>query len=685
MAQGIVQLASPSQLAEAEAKQQQDTEAAAKDGEEQPISELVAFIREEFREARDSRYTTGVSGRLINALRVYKGVYSPQKLTEVQSFGGSEVYSKITATKCRAATALLRDLYLSSDRAWELKPSPIPTIPDEIDGNIVELVRMEAEYASQAGEQITETQMRDRLAQLHKAAQLAAHRQADKAAKVSTRQLNDILVEGGYYKALRAFLIDLPIFPIACIKGPVVKNFSKVRWVDGQAQVTYKPKLFWERVSPLDLYFTADASDVAQSNVMEHVRYTRQDLYGLIGVAGFDEDAIRGVLEDFESGRVSQQWRDWFETEREKLEERDFWQTSRGKLIDGVEFHGCIPGKLLVQFGWGKDKIEDEDAEYMVDIWIIDRHAIKVQINPSVDMRAPYYTSSFEKIPGSIFGYGLPDILDDVQSVMNATMRAMVNNLSIASGPQVVVNDSRLASTEDGNELYPWKRWHVTDDPLSNKGREPITFFQPQSNSQELLGVYQQFNVIADEISAIPRYMTGGGKVGGAGRTASGLAMLMENSSKVMQNVAANVDDDILDPSIKALYEMTLLTQKTPIIRGDETIRVRGVTVAVAREADRMRRLEFLQMTGNPTDLGIMGIDGRAAVLRELADDLGMDGVELVPSEEELEMMKAAQEQQQRLLAQQEGPQGSAGQQQPGVSPERAPAEAVREPYEGVR
>jgi hypothetical protein len=97
---------------------------------------------------------------------------------------------------------------------------------------------------------------------------------------------------------------------------------------------------------------------------------------------------------------------------------------------------------------------------------------------------------------------------------------------------------------------------------------------------------------MADEASALPKYLTGSGATGGAGRTASGLAMLMDNASKVMQNVAANVDDDILMPSIERLYEMVMMSDVGPELKGDETIVVKGVTVAVQKETDRMRRLK---------------------------------------------------------------------------------------------
>jgi len=670
MAQGVLKVVSPQELADREAAEERTSAEAKQQSVE--IQELVHYIRTQFREARDARNTTGVSDRMIEALRVFRGQYSPEKLQEIRAFNGSQVYSRITSGKCRAATSILRDLYLSAtDRPWTLEPSPEPTIPGGVDEQIQELVGLEVQQLQATGMPVDETMLQERIQQLVTAARSAAVRQAKDAAEVSTKQLNDILVEGRFYQAIREFLIDLPIFPIACLKGPTVRNFSKVRWVDGVAQQTYTPKLFWERVSPLDLYFTPDANDLAQSYVMEHVRWTRQDLHGLIGVAGYEEGVIREALEDFEHGQQSQEWRDWFETERETLEDRDYWQSNRGRLIDGIEWHGTVPGQMLLDFGMDEEKVDDADAEYMVDAWIVDRHAIKVQINPSLDKRPPYYVTSFEKMPGSIYGYGLPDILIDIQSVMNATLRALVNNQSIASGPQVVVNESRLAPTEDGNTLYPWKRWRVQDPDTPSNSGSPVDFFQPSSNANELLGVYEKFSQMADEASAMPRYMTGSERIGGAGRTASGLAMLMENANKVMQNVAANIDDDILMGALERLYEMTMLTQgDQQVLKGDETVVVRGVTVAVQRETDRMRKLEFLQLTANPVDLQIVGPGGRAKILRDVADELGMDGEEIIPSDLEIQAMQAA------------AAQAPTPDQQESPSEPRAASEQVREPFE---
>ena len=678
---GILQVVSPQQVSEYES----EIQAQRTPPEPTPDMEgLVSIIRREFHDARNARYVNGISERLIEAQRTYRGEYSPQKLRDIKAFGGSEVYSRVTPTKCRGATSVLRDLYLTgTEPPWELAPTPVPTLPEDISAAVAGLIQTEVQSMQQNGQQITEAMVRDRMSSLMESAQMAAVKNSVEEAKKASRELNDVMIEGRFYQALKDFLIDLPIFPIACLKGPTVRQKTKVRWKNGKASQETTPKLFWDRVSPLDLYFTPDASHLDESYVIEHVRFSRQELYNLIGVPGYKEDEIRAVLADFKDKTQSRSWRDWFDEEREVLEDRDHWESARGQLIDALEWHGCIQGQMLLDHGFSEDEIDDPEKEYMVDAWVIDKYCIKAQVAPSLTQRPNYYISSFEKIPGSIWGYGLPDILEDITSVCNTTMRSIVNNLSISSGPQVIVNLDRLAQTEDANTLYPWKRWHVVDDPLGNNSpqNKPVDFFQPQSNVQELMAVYEKFANMADEASALPKYLTGSGATGGAGRTASGLAMLMDNASKVMQNVAANVDDDILTPAIESLYEMVMLTTAGPELKGDETIVVKGVTVAVQKETDRMRKLEFLQMTANPMDMQIMGIPGRAAVLEDVAEELGMKGKKVVPSSEELQ--EKQQKQQETAQAEAAAAEGGGA---PGGSPAagRNPAMAAREGQENV-
>ena len=611
---------------------------------EQFKSQLATHFHKAFRDARNHREAQGITTRLLQDLRTYRGQYEAVKLQEISQFSGSKVYSRLTAVKCRGASSILRDIYLSNDRPWVLEPTPEPDIPGDVASNVVQLVTTEVQTLQQGGQPIDPLMIEDRVRGLMDAAKKAEKRNAKKEAAKASSHLEDLLVEGGFYRALSEFLIDLPIFLFAAIKGPVVRQHTTFKWQpDGSKKVVTQPKMYWERVSPFDVYFTASSSSIEHTTVFERVRLKRSELYDLIGLPGYDEPAIRRVLEDMNSGASNiSEWASYFEAQRADLENReDTFFATDDSWVDSLEIHGYVRGQWLLDWGMTDAEIPDADKEYFVTAWLISNEVIKVQLDPNPRQRPNYYVTSFEKIPGSIYGSGLPEILSDIQDVANATLRALVNNLAIASGPQVIVDDERSAPGADTDSLYPWKRWHITSDPYGSPS-PPISFFQPNSNSNELLGVYKEFTNMADEISAIPRYLTGSQRTGGAASTASGLAMLMNNASKVMQNVAANIDEDILTPMITTLYDMVMLTDPG-VLRGDENIIVKGVTNAIQREQDRVRQLEFLNMTANPIDMQLVGMKGRASVLRAVATGLGLDYEDTVADDEALQEALAQQ------------------------------------------
>lgn len=474
---------------------------------------------------------------------------------------------------------------------------------------------------------------------------------------------------GGFYKALAEFLVDIPLFPFAVIKGPIVKILPTVKWENGQPITKSEPRLYWHRISPFDIWWTTGVSDIEDAEVVERIRLTRADLNDLLDLPGYNHENIRAALRDY--GRSGyNETPDDNESERAEYENRENPTQNSSGMITCLEFHGNIQGSMLIDYGLPVEQVPDPERDYMVQVWVVGRYVIKVQFSPSPRKRHPYFISSFEKVPGTPVGNGLPDILSDIQDVSNATLRSLVNNMSMASGPQVVVNDDLVASGADGDTLYPWKRWHVQSDmQIAGSTQKPVDFFQPNSNAQELLGVYTKLGEIADELSAIPRHMSGANPGSGAGRTASGLAMLMGNASKILQTVAANIDRDVMEPALAALFDMVMLTDTTGLLAGDENIRVMGVNVAVQRETQRIRQLEFLQITANPLDMQIMGIPGRAKVLRSVAGEIGLDGEAVVPPDDEL----AAATQPQQGDPAQEGQ----GQQAPQPGGDEGPRERV--------
>ena len=651
------------------------------------VPDIGSWIRQQWMVFRNHRNlgNNPLNQRLLRAQRTFESKYDPEKLSQIEAFGGSQVYSGLIATKCRGATSLLRDVYLSGERPWNIEPQPDPPVPQEVQDSILQLIQSEVMNLQQAGQPTEESQIHMRYVSLLHAAEQASRRNAMTQADAAADKIDDILNTGNFYESLGEFLLDLPLFPFAVLKGPVVRMVPRLSWVQGKPSLQNKPTMFWERCNPFNIYWSPGASNFVSAEVIERKRYTRSDLNDLIGLPGYNEDAVRGALEDYANGL--REWLDAPDPEQAINEGREDPSLNRSKYIDGIEFHGAMQGRLLLDQGVDRKLIQDLDRDYMVQSWVVGRYTIKTQINPSPRQRHPYFLTSFEKIPGTVAGHALPDILEDIQEVANATYRSLVNNLGISSGPQVIVNDEMISPTEHGDELYPWKRWHVQGDPLGNQ-RDPITFFQPQSNAGELLQVIQAMNTMADERSAIPRYLTGKSLSGGAGRTASGLSMLMGNAQKVLQTVAANVDIDVMSPLLQYLYDMIMLTDTTGILTGEEQIKVLGSQVAIQREALRQKQLQFLQITANPIDGPIIGEIGRARVLRAVAQDLGLPD-DIVPDDQtlqsQLDAQKRLQAASQAVLAHGQAQGAIApGDPGPGGHPKPAPPPAAKPPGVGA-
>ena len=58
----------------------------------------------------------------------------------------------------------------------------------------------------------------------------AVKRKAVEQAKVAEDKLEERLAQGGFYHALAEFLVDVPLFPYAVMKGPTVRIKTQVKW-----------------------------------------------------------------------------------------------------------------------------------------------------------------------------------------------------------------------------------------------------------------------------------------------------------------------------------------------------------------------------------------------------------------------------------------------------------------------
>jgi len=103
--------------------------------------------------------------------------------------------------------------------------------------------------------------------------------------------------------------------------------------------------------------------------------------------------------------------------------------------------------------------------------------------------------------------------------------------------------------------------------------------------------------------------------------------------------------DHVITMVVSRFYLHNMMYNPDPYIKGDFKIIARGAMGLIHKEQISVRRNEFLAATANPVDLQIVGPEGRAYLLREMAKGLQMDTDKLVPSVDRMKF-KADQVQQ---------------------------------------
>ena len=624
---------------------------------------LAGFIIKEFDRNRQSRIDSGIEDIIKDSVRAYNGEYSDEDKAKIADVGGSNIFMNITATKSRAAKSWIADVLKPPDGdPWALEPTPIEDLPADIKKMVETSLNKEFEEmvktskatgttdTEAAQESVREINQRRRDVQTAVAEEITA--ESKHQLSRMEKKIKDQLVEGNWDKALLDFINDFVVYPTAFMKGPVISKKKKLVWANGVAVETEKYVYMNERVDPLDMYPSPEATCINDGNLCEHIRLSKEKLRALKGVEEYKEGAIEAVLRDYADGNTGSWVDTGIEQEKADAEKRGSFIINNA-TIHGIHFHGYLQASEVKMWEfYTKDKdIEEYDDNDILDVEaiLVGNHVIKCIINQDPLKRRPYYKASFMDIPGSFWGRSLPMLMSPQQRMCNAVARALSNNLGISSGPQIELYVERLADAGDISEITPNKIWQLKSDPTGAGGRA-IQFWQPDSNAEALLKVYKDFEEKADDVTGIPKYAYGNERTAGATQTAQGLAMLLESTSKIIKDCIRNIDEGLIKPRILFQFYHNMENNEDFKYSGDINVVTIGSATLSIRGAEATKRNEFLQATANPTDLGVMGVEGRAAILRKMAGDLGLP-TSIVPSAFELKRKLKKQEEQQAAAA----------------------------------
>ncbi|NCC51634.1 MAG: hypothetical protein EOM20_10505 [Spartobacteria bacterium] len=624
-------------------------------------SQLSAYITTGFAVAKEHRAQKGVDDRLIACLRSYKGEYDPLTLAHIEQMGGTRVFRRLTTEKCEDLGSWLKDvLSPTEDQPWDIQPTPLANLPPEVTQMIIEQVGAAAEnefYAMQmAGVMLTESQLRDWAFNAAKRMrENLLKSQADEAkdrAAAMTRTIKDQQKDGGWHAAFRAFIDDFKIYPNAFIRGPFLQTKRMLQWAGTRAIVQDVPVLCWKRIDPANIFPSPNATSVQDGELYERDSYTRRQLESLINQPGFNNAAIREVLSESTKNRLPYVHSDIERAELLLLPYKH--EFNRDDTYEAVWFNGDVRGTWLTEIGI---QVDDPQRDYSVCALWVAGHVIKAIVNPDPLGHRPYSSCSFRTMPGSFWGQALPECMEDIQKSACAAIRSIVNNMAMSSGPIQSVDINAIAAGQEPQKLGPWML-HEYDGSKLQGAQKALEFHEIPSNAKEYLLVYDKLKKEADDITGIPAFVRGSGETEGAGETARGLAMLMDSAAKGIREIVSNISSDVIIPRVEDQYTWNMLYNPDEGIKGDCQVVVRGPLAVIAKHQAQISAGNLLAETNNPIDMSIIGVDGRAKLLRKRVKLLDFADDDVVPPqdviEKRLQQQALAQAQAQAGVGQQE-------------------------------
>jgi hypothetical protein len=593
------------------------------------VSTLYSFVINHASAAKAHRMRCGVDNDIASAIAAANAVYTPEECSRLKILPGT-VYYPLIATKVRAFKAWASDILLNNeDKPWTLAPSPIPELPKEAEDVVVEHMMEELRANGLEGDIISKL----------KTAKIIAKKHVKDVSKTAALNMEDVihdqLLVGGWRAAFEGFISDLALMPYAVLKGPVVEMRDKVSYANSTVAVKSEPTYVVKHVDPRDFYPSADSSTPNDGlYIIEKQRMSRGELQATKGVSSFNSQAIDRVVADHPGGWA---WTDRVtapsNTDGDAKKVTDVSDSAAPAEDTGGLFHVVVYyGKISSEFLEGISVEIEQNSTVEAEVWVTGGQVIRAILNPYPNKKRPFYVTSFDKNPRTMFGKGLEAILRDIARVSNACVRSLTNNMAYSSGPILEASVKRMAQGEDIDDIYPGKVFKVDDkEDFVQHNIPAIRSIGIDSRAGELLSVHDAFKKEGDDVSGLPAYVLGNPQVAGAGRTLGGLSLLMGNAAKGMKKVLLQTDKDIIEPLIEAYVFMNLKYNQDQSIKFDTQVVARGSSGLLKKELSQARAVDVLNTLVPFANTGLVSPDAIKIVLRDVIKGLGDYGDDVVP------------------------------------------------------
>ena len=638
-------------------------------------SNLGSLIESRLKESEQARLYD--EKRWLRSYRNYRGIYSSDMA--FRDSEKSKVFVKITKTKVLAAYGQLIEVLFSQGKfPIGIFPTTDPTGTEKYahikPDNMQKSPRMEDIYGFEGdGREIspgsTANEILNGLAEKYQNAgfekgaspdlkTMPQIEPAEEAAKNMEKLIHDQLEESHAISVMRHVLFEMCLLGTGVLKGPFNYEQSVHQWaLDDSGERVYSPKVKLvprvEAVSCWDLYPDPDAVTIDDADyvIQRHV-YNRTQLRDLSNRPFFRKSAIEECL----SVGPNYETRS-YETALYDRENQEEFNKNRFEVL---EYWGVMDKHFVEETGIEMpESIDTELDEVQINAWICNGHILRLVLNPFTPARNPFMVCPYEINPYQFFGVGIPENMDDAQTIMNGHARMAIDNLALAGNLVFDVDETMLVPGQDMT-VFPGKIFRRQ----SGQTGQSIHGLRFPNTAPENMQMFDKFRQLADESTGIPSYSHGQTGIQSTTRTASGMSMLMGAAALNIKTVIKNVDDYLLRPLGETLFHWNMQFNKDiPDIQGDLDIKAQGTTSLMTKEVRSQRLMTFMQVASNQF---LAPFVKWHSIIKEIAKSMDIDPEQLVNDPEKaaifMKMMGDMNgNQQTEGLGQQQGGMGNTG------------------------
>lgn len=455
---------------------------------------------------------------------------------------------------------------------------------------------------------------------------LSQKEQVEASVEKAEKRILDWLEGCSYHGEVRKVLEDSARIGTGILKGPVPESRELLMIKDDSDKkvVVFEKELKpgSKRVHPDRFYPDPACGDnIHDGNYCLELDFlTAKKLRELKDIPGYISESIDKALKDGPGGKYQDRISD------NPLSEDD--------LFEVWYYYGNVDINTLSALkvdGVAKDSVEPVPAI----VTLVNDLPIRASLRPLDTGGFPYDLMPWQPIYNSPWGSGIARKGRVAQDMLNASARAMMDNMGLSSGPMLIIRQSAVVPADGHWQITARKVWIATEQADTRSVADAFTAINIPTMQKELEAIIQVAYKMMEDSTSMAYLMQG--QQGSAPDTVGGMELLNRNASSILRRLGRTFDEKVTEPHIRRYYAWLLMYGEDDE-KVDLNITAVGSSSLVEREIQAIETQQLLQASANP----IFGLDPKKT-MSELLKIKRMNPDKFQYSEADLEAQKSAQ------------------------------------------